>query len=576
MVNRLKFFLAILVFQFGLIGCTQCGGPNSGVSSGPTNAEGLVIAVTQEFENLNPIISTMMTTSYIRGFSLHPISRINKDWKWECSLCTELPSLENGRVKIFEENGQKKLTSQWEIKENAKWGDGTPITGEDFKLSWEIGKSPKVAVGEKKNYLAIEKVEVDSENPKKFSITLEKPYYDFYALSHTKIGLVPSHLERPIWEKTKNSSGAYEKQSTFSTDPTNPGLYNGPYLLEEIKLGSHITMVPNPNYYGDAPKIQKISIKLIPNTQTLEANLFSGSVDMLSIVTLTFDQALTLQDKLEKDPKLANKYDVLFSQGLIYEHIDLNLANETLQDLRVRKAIRFGIDLDELTTALFRGKQKPALHSVHPMDEYFTENVDKYGFKPERSAELLEEAGWKLRDDKYRYKDGKKLSISLMTTAQNKTREQVQVFIQQQLKEVGMEVTLKTQPARIFFGETMRKKKYPGMGMYAWISSPDSPPRSILHSSMIPTSKNSYSGQNRTGWVNAKADEALDAIAIEFDLQKRKALMETVMQEYNKEVPVVPLYFRADVAVTPKNLKNYFVTGHQVAGSNWAEYWTLE
>jgi peptide/nickel transport system substrate-binding protein len=52
--------------------------------------------------------------------------------------------------------------------------------------------------------------------------------------------------------------------------------------------------------------------------------------------------------------------------------------------------------------------------------------------------------------------------------------------------------------------------------------------------------------------------------------------METVMQEYNKEVPVVPLYFRADVAVTPKNLKNYFVTGHQVAGSNWAEYWTLE
>ena len=558
--------------------CNQCTSSGPGVSSsakGPTNDQ-LVLAMSQEFESLNPILQQMLATSYLNGFAIHSINWINKDWEWECALCTKIPSLENGLAKIVTENGVKKVISQWEIKAEAKWGDGAPVTGHDFKLSWQIGGSPNVAVGEKKNYTRIEDVTVDATNPKKFSIKHDKAYYDFYALSHNNIGFLPSHIEGPIWEKVKDQAGAYEKQTEYAKNPLNPGLYNGPYKISEIKLGSHIVFTQNEHFYGEAPKIQKIIAKLIPNTQTMEANLFSGSVDMISILGMTFDQALTLKEKLDKDPSLAGKYKVKFEPGLVYEHVDLNLRNPILKDVKVRKALRHGINLKELTDALFRGQQKPALHSVHPMDAYFSDDVQKYPFDIAKSKALLEEAGWKLNSsDGFRYKDGKKLTLNLMTTAQNKTREQVQVFLQAAWKKIGVNVTLKTQPARIYFGETVRKGRYPGMAMFAWISSPDNPPRSILHSSMIPTKNNSFSGQNSGGWTNPLVDKALDTIETELDAKERQKLMVKVLQEYNKDVPVIPLYFRSDVAVIPANLKNHFVTGHQHSAPRWAQYWDL-
>jgi len=575
--SRFWFGVVLVAALTVLPGCNQCSSGRVSVSdsSAPTNDQ-LVLAMSQEFENLNPILQQMLATSYLNGFVIHSINWINKDWEWECALCIKMPSLENGLAKIITENGVKKVVSEWEIKPKAKWGDGAPVTGHDFKLSWEVGSSPNVAVGEKTNYTRIESVTVDPENPKKFTIKHDKAYYDFYGLSDSNIGLIPSHIEAPIWEKTKNQAGAYEKQTEYAKNPLNPGLYNGPYRISEIKLGSHMVFTPNEHFYGKQPKIQKIIAKLIPNTQTMEANLFSGSVDMISILGMTFDQALTLKEKLDRDPKLAGKYKVKFEPGLVYEHVDLNLRNPLLQDVKVRKALRHGINVKELTDALFRGQQKPALHSVHPMDGYFTDNVERYPYDVAKSNALLEESGWELnKADNYRYKNGKKLTLNLMTTAQNKTREQVQVFLQAAWKKIGVHVTLKTQPARIFFGETVRKGLYSEMAMFAWISSPDNPPRSIVHSSMIPSKSNSFSGQNSGGWSNPAVDMALDSIETELDLEERKKLMVKVMQEYNKDVPTIPLYFRSDVAVIPANMKNHFVTGHQHSGPRWAQHWDL-
>ena len=570
-------FWLFLVLMIAITGCNKCTSSTDVTKKSTHTNDQIVLSVYQEFENLNPIIYQMLATSYLHGFSVRPMNTINKDWEWECSLCVEIPTLENGLAKIIETNGNKKVVSTWEIKANASWGDGVPVTAKDFKLAWEIGSSDKVAVGEKKNYTRIENVEIDTTNPKKFTITHDRAYYDFYALSNPNIGLVPAHLEQPIWEKTKNETGAYEKQTTYSTNPLNPGLYNGPYIVSELKLGSHVIFTPNKNFYGDQPKIQKVIIKLIPNTQTMEANLFAGNVDMLSILSLTFDQALTLEKKIKKDPSLSSRFKVVFREGLVYEHIDLNVGkNPILKDLNVRQALMYSLNREKLTTALFEGKQKPALHNIHPLDVYYTEEVKQYPYDVDEAAKILDEAGWKLKDDGYRYKNNEKLTLSLMTTAQNKTRELVQVFLQSEWKKAGIEIALKNEPARVFFGETVRKSDFPAMAMFAWISSPDNPPRSTLHSSMIPTKKNAFSGQNSPGWANKKVDDALDQVEQEFDLEKRKELMKTVLQEYTKDVPVIPLYLRSDVAVVPTDLKNFYLTGHQYSDSGWSEYWTFE
>lgn len=539
----------------------------------PTNKQ-LTIGITQDFENLNPIISSMMASKYIYYIAGRQLVASDADWKLVCVLCTTLPTVENGMAKVIDDKGVKKMLVNWELKANANWGDGKPVTSEDVKLSWQIGKSPNVSVGEKDLYERIEDIIIDPKNPKKFTVKLKEPRYDYNQIGTFYV--VPAHLEGPVFAKTKDQVGAYEKLTKYTTDATNPGLYNGPYVVKEIKLGSHVTLEPNAQFYGKKPAIQRIVLKLIPNTQTLEANLLSGTIDMISELGMSFDQQLAFEKRVKADPALKAKYLPLYEDGMVYEHIDLNLDNPILADVKVRKALMHAIDRDKLSLALFEGRQKKAVSMIAPKDVYFTTDVTHYDYNIDAAKKLLEEAGYKKGSSGYLEKDGKKLTLSIMSTAQNKTRELVEVFIQEQLKKVGIELTINNEPARVFFGETTAKRKFPAMAMFAWISSPDNPPRSNLYSKEVPSEKNGWSGQNYPNFKNARVDELLDAMQKEFDVEKRKTMMTELQKIYTDLVPVMPLYMRADIAVVPTNLKGFKITGHQFSSTLSVENWSLE
>jgi peptide/nickel transport system substrate-binding protein len=255
------------------------------------------------------------------------------------------------------------------------------------------------------------------------------------------------------------------------------------------------------------------------------------------------------------------------------------LDNPILKDLKVRQAMIYGINRDEISKALFEGKQKPALHFNAPIDPWYTDDpkiIKIYDYSKREAAKLLDEAGWKMGPDGYRYKDGKKLSLQFMTTAGQKTRETVQTMLQSQWKALGIEITIKNEPARVFFGETTKKRAFGGLAMYAWTSSPESTPRSTLHSTNIPTEKNSWSGQNQMGWVNKKVDSLLDQLDVEFNAAKRKQLIFQIMGEYTKDAPVIPMYYRSEIAVIPANMNNYQMAAHLFYETNEAENWNLD
>lgn len=539
----------------------------------PSNKQ-LTIGVTQEFESLNPVTAQMYASSYIGRMAIRTLNSIDNDWQWQCWLCKQLPSIDNGLAKIIEENGQKKLLVNWEIKDQAQWGDGTPITAKDVVMAWTIAQDPGVSTGDKDVYQRVEAITIDPTNPKKFTMKFKEPRYDFYQLG--TFYMLPAHLEGPVYEKTKGQTGAYEKQSVYNTDPTNPGLYNGPYLVKELKLGSHVILEKNPKFYDEAAKIERIVFKLIPNTQTLEANLISGEIDMVCELGMSFDQALAFEKRLKADPSLSAKYKIVFEDGMTFEHIDFNFRNPTLQDKSVRQALFYAIDRDKIAQALFENRQKKAISFFHPRDVYFSENVTKYEYNPQKAASLLDAAGWKMAANGFREKNGQKLSLSIMTTAGNKSRELVQGVLKEQWRQIGADVAINNEPARVFFGETIKKGAYPAMAMFAWVSSPDSPPRSTLHSSQIPTEKNGWSGQNGGGWHVPRVDTILDAVVSEFDVNKRKQLMEELMQIYTEELPAIPLYMRAEIAIVPSNLLGFDVTGHQFPSTLSVEKWRLD
>ncbi|MBC7742213.1 MAG: peptide ABC transporter substrate-binding protein [Bdellovibrionaceae bacterium] len=574
----------VLATVLVLVGCTKKdnagstpGTPSAGATSNAggklTNNE-LKIGITQEFENFNPVIQTMSATSYMQHMVNRPLVTINADGKWIPLLAKKIPTIENGAAKIVDKGGKKKLVAIWEILENANWGDGKPVICEDIIFSLKVASSPNVSVGEKETYTQIEKIEADPKNPKKCTFTYEKAKWDFYQLG--TVWLLPSHLEEAVFKKFGALKEGYEKNSLYSKDPTNPGLYNGPYVLTELQLGDHVSFAPNTKFYGEAPKFKRIIVKLIPNSGTLEANLRSGTIDMISSLGLALDQALAF-DKKVKGENLG--YSVLFEPSATYEHIDLNLDNPILKDIRVRKALNYSINREELVNSLFEGKQNPAIHAVTPKDPWFTDDPTKvviYKYSPREAERLLEEAGWKMGADGIRTKGEKRLSFTLMTTAGNKTRELVQVYLQNKWKQVGIEVVSRNEPARVFFGETTKKRKFDSMALFAWISSPENNPKSTFTTNNIPTAKNGWSGQNSMGWSNPKVDELLYSMDTVFEHAKRVEIIHKVLKYYTEDVPVLPLYYRSDIAVIPTQLKNFRLTGHQFPETNEVEKWTVE
>ena len=90
----------------------------------------------------------------------------------------------------------------------------------------------------------------------------------------------------------------YRNRTIFDTEPANPGLYFGPYRITEVSSGAFIVLEPNPTWWGDPPHFQRIVVKVIENTAALEANLLSGSIDMIAgELGLTIDQALAFEKR---------------------------------------------------------------------------------------------------------------------------------------------------------------------------------------------------------------------------------------------------------------------------------------
>ncbi|HAJ20494.1 MAG TPA: hypothetical protein DCL95_10625 [Rhodospirillaceae bacterium] len=125
------------------------------------------------------------------------------------------------------------------------------------------------------------------------------------------------------------------------------------------------------------------------------------------------------------------------------------------------------------------------------------------------------------------------------------------------------------------FGDTISKRRYPAMAMYAWMSAPESVPRTTLHSQEIPQEDNAWAGQNYPGYASPEMDKIIDGLEFDCDEAKQEQLWTQMQQLYVTDLPVLPLYFRSDTYILPKTLSGLTPTGHQFPSPLWVEDWHL-
>ena len=550
----MRLMKAILI---ALVVYTSAGSPSTIAAK-----DKLVIGITQFPSTFHPNIDSMAAKSYILAMTARPFTVFDANWELICMLCTELPTLENGLAKKeITPGGKQGIAVTYSIQPKALWGDGVAVSTKDVLFTWKVGRHPKSSVGNMEMYRSIYKIDVKDE--KTFTFHFDKLTFDYNSIND--FILIPAHID----EANFSNPEVYKNRTAFDTDTLNKGLYFGPYKITEVAPGSHVVLDRNPTWYGKSPAFNRIVVRAIGNTAAMEANLVSGGLDMIAgELGLSIDQAISFEKRHKQ------KYNVIYQPGLVYEHIDLNLENPLLQDIRIRKALIYAIDRKAISESLFGGRQPVAHSSVNPLDWVFAEDVPKYAYDPEKTAALLDEAGWRIKNRGVRTNaKGQELTFEIMTTAGNRTRELVQQILQSQWKAVGFDIKIKNEPARVFFGRTMTERRYLGLGMYAWMSSPENVPRTTLHSEHIPTKANNFAGQNYTSFKNAEIDELLETIEIQLDKSKRKEMWRRLQHIYANELPVLPLYFRANAYILPKWLTGVEPTGHQYSTTLWVENW---
>ena len=522
----------------------------------------LTIGLTQFPSTFHPNINSMLAKSYIVNMTNRSITTYDQAWELVCLLCTRLPTIENGLAKVeMLPDGTKGVAITYTIPPDAMWGDGVPVTSKDVIFTWNAGKNEQSGFASLEAYRRI--LTIDQISDKTFTLHIDRLSYDYNSLNN--FYLLPSHIERQPFSEPAE----YRYRTLYDADPTHPGLYLGPYKIASIQPGAEVVLKQNPTWFGKKGFFKKIVIRLIENTAALEANLLSGSIDYVAgELGFSIEQALSLHKRHK------NEFEVVYKAGLIYEHLDFNLDNPIFSDPRVRRALLYALDREHLVEQLFEGRQPVAHSSISPLDRTYNSKVPVYNFDPYRAAQLLDEAGWSTIIDEVRHNNyGEPLEFWLMTTAGNKSRELVQQVLQSQWKAVGVRIKIKNEPARVFFGETMAQRRNTGLSMYAWLSAPESLPRSTLRSDNIPTHENAWSGQNYPGYKSSEMDQLIDALELELDPQKRLPLWAKLQVLYATDLPALPLFFRAEAYFLPKWLKFVRPTGHMVPTTTWIEEW---
>lgn len=530
----------------------------------------LVLATNSEPDTLDPVFAEMAISSAIRFLGQRELTMYNEKWELVPDLAEVVPSVENGLVKIMDSKElgkdgkpKQKMEVTWRIRKDAVWDDGTPVTAEDFIFAWEVMMDPTQEIIERDLPERIESMEAKGPDKKTLVVTWKELYafYDQYRVHNA----YPAHVLRARYKKPDGSTNNMKKDR-YGQHPSS----NGPFKFKEWVPGQYITYVRNERSHTP-PKLDEITIRFIPNNVALQSALVAGDVDgVLAMGGLTVSEIEDMKKQGQGD-----SFTFYSVPGLVWSHIDFNLDDPILKDVRVRQAIAHGINRQTIIDELFYGKYTLAHTFLPPRHWGYKADVAKISFNLERAAQLLDDAGWtqKAEGEPRVNKRGEKLKLTISAVAGIKDTEQMQQVIQSDLRKIGVELLIDNKPAKVFFGDLARYRKFPHLSFYAWVMDPSSWGNTLWQSDMIPSKANSWSGQNYPGWKNDEVTKILEEVPTVLDPVKRREMLARVQDLYVAELPAIPMYFRPVVAVTRKELKGFTPTGTQTPAAWNAHEW---
>lgn len=315
------------------------------------------------------------------------------------------------------------LTWIFHLREGVYFSNGQPFGARDVAHTIESMVCPEFNSPGRSHFIAIEEVVIIDDHTVQFN--LSSPFAPL--LSNLERGIVPYNADE------------------MDDFPMNP-IGTGPYMVTEVLRNNRVTVVANPNYWGEAPVTPTIVYYIIPDNTVRIAALEAGDIDLVHSPLSPMDIA-----RLRGDAR----FEVIEMNAIGLTFLNFNQREEFVTgELAVRRAIAHMIDRDTIANNIYMGMDLPAHHGGLIVGTWsFCESVQAFPFDPPTGQQFLIDAGFEQADNGFFYRDGERLVIQLTTHSEDPNRIMAIEFIQQTLNNNGIEAHVTTFEWATFFSQ---------------------------------------------------------------------------------------------------------------------------
>jgi peptide/nickel transport system substrate-binding protein len=526
----------------GLCACTkiETAAPAGGGRNAWTQAGRLRLGYPDEPDTLNAMFSHAAAADEAASLLFAPVFRYDEHGEFFPELATEVPTYENGGI------SRDGKTIVLHLREGVRWSDGAPLDARDLRFTWRAVMSDANNAKTRAGWDDIAAIDLPDRHTATIHLKrTNAAVLGIFAIGGAAVPPLPEHLLGTLPDLN---------HAPFNTQP----LSSGPYLLRAWNHGSSLEFAANPAYWRGKPKIESISWRVIPNTDTLFSQLQTHEIDVYPSVA---------ENQISR---LAALSGITVSKRTIgnWRRLSIDCRKPALRDVRVRRAIAEAVDWDRINRTIYHGYNLRAVSDIMP-GSWAAPDIPLYRHDPADAAALLDAAGFRPGPDGVRAKDGVRLALTLSST--NKpANEQAEIQMQQDLRAIGIEVAIKNYPASLLFAQN--GPLYGGSYDLEW---------SIETNVPDPDNQMNFSGDfipphgSNTSFLNDPVITRLaDAALRTFDRPKRKVLYQREEERIHELVPVVFLYWENGYSAYNSDLTGYKPA--QFVADNWNAWeWAL-
>ncbi|WP_319584039.1 peptide-binding protein [uncultured Pseudodesulfovibrio sp.] len=519
---RLVHLPALLICLMLLAACSDGGGPATpvppvdpaAIPATPEQGGALVQPMLGEPSNLIPILATDSASHEIGGQIYVSLLKYDKDINLVPYAAESYEVLDDGKLLKFK------------LRQDIYWTDGVQLTADDVEFTYRVTIDPKTPTAYAGNFKLVK--EFRKTGKFSFEVTYDKPFAK--ALVSWATDILPKHV--------------LEGENLVDTKYSRAPIGAGPYMLKEWTAGSRMVLEANPNYFEGKPYIDRLVYRMIPDMGTQFLELKAGNLDMMGLDPLQY----LYQTSGPGWDGSFRKFEFL-SFG--YSFLGFNFKHPFFQDIRVRQAIDYAIDRRELVKGVLYGLGEAANGPYKPGTWQYDEDVKPRPFDLAKARELLAEAGWTDSDgDGWLDKDGKRFAFSIITNQGNTQRIKTGVILQQRLKDIGIQVSLRTVEWAAFIKEFIDKGRFDAI-ILGWNILQDPDIYNVWHSSQAVDG-----GLNFIRYINPELDDLLDRGRHLVREEDRKPIYDRVQEILHDEVPYCFLYIPMSLPIVQARIQN--------------------